>query len=146
MHWPQLGVGAVVCHDDKLLLVLRGREPSKNQWAIPGGKVAPGESMQAAVEREILEETGIVIRAGKLAWHVEFIQHDENGALRYHYVVLDFFGEYLRGELSPGDDAADARWVAFDELDHLTLNTATRELLLQLYPRRLGLRGNEGDA
>lgn len=140
-HWPQIGVGAVVCHEDRLLLVLRGKSPNKNQWAIPGGKVKPGESLKAAVEREILEETSIAIRAGGLAWHFEFVEHDDHGVLRYHYVVLDFFAEYLRGELYAGDDAADARWIRFDELEQLELNPTTRELLAKLYPHCLDTRG-----
>ncbi len=143
-HWPQVGVGAVVCHQDKILLVLRGKTPNKNQWAIPGGKVAPGESLQAALEREILEETGITIRVGALAYHFEFIERDAEGSLRYHYVVLDFFGDYLQGKLCAGDDAADARWVAFEELDRLELNSTTRELLAQLYPEFIAMRGDAG--
>ena len=136
-HWPQLGVGAIVCHRDRILLVLRGREPARGQWAIPGGKVLAGETMQAAAEREILEETGVTIRAGELAYRFEFIEHDAAGALRYHYVVLDFFGEYLAGVPHAADDADEARWVGFDELDGLSLNTTTRKALAQLYPDRL---------
>ncbi len=141
MRWPQLGVGAVVCQQNKILLVLRGKAPNKNQWAIPGGKVEPGESLQAAVEREVLEETGIVIRAAKLAYHFEFIERDADGILRYHYVVLDFIGEYIHGKPCAGDDAAEARWVAFEELEYLTLNPTTRELLATLYPEHLGMKG-----
>lgn len=133
-HWPQLGVGAIVCHKNKILLVLRGKEPSKNQWAIPGGKVMPGESLHEAVEREILEETGVVIRAGEMAYQFEFIERDADGALRYHYVVLDFFAEYLSGEPCAGDDAAETRWVPFDELEQLALNPTTKDLLALLYP------------
>ncbi len=136
-HWPQLGVGAIVSHQDKLLLVLRGKAPSKGQWAIPGGKVLPGEPLQAAVEREILEETGISIRVGDPAYQFEFIEHDEKGVLRYHYVVLDFFAEYLHGEPCAGDDAAEARWVSFEELEELPLNASTKKALAQLYPQRL---------
>ena len=124
-------------------MVLRGKAPSKDQWAIPGGKVRPGESLQAAAEREILEETGVVIRAGDLAYHFEFIDRDAAGALHYHYVVLDFFAEYLQGEPCAGDDAAEARWVSFDELDSLPLNATTREALAQLYPQRFASRVDE---
>lgn len=139
-HWPQLGVGAIVCHQEKILLVLRGREPARGQWAIPGGKVQPGESLQAAVAREILEETGVMIRPAELACRFEFIEHDDDGTLRFHYVVLDFFADYLSGEPRAGDDAAAARWVDFAELEGLPLNPATREALMRLFPQRLAAK------
>lgn len=97
----------------------------------------PGESLQVAAEREILEETGVVIRAAELAYHFEYIEHDDSGALRYHYVVLDYFAEYVSGEPTPGDDAADARWVGFDEIASLALNASSRKALQQLYPQQL---------
>jgi len=134
--WPQLGVGAIICHQDKILLVQRGRPPSEGLWSIPGGKVQPGETLMAAVEREILEETSVVIRVGELAYHFEFIENDASAGLRYHYVVLDYFGEYVSGDPRAGDDAADARWVGFDELDMLALNASSRKALQQLYPQR----------
>lgn len=138
-HWPQLGVGAIVCHQENILLVLRGKSPSKDQWAIPGGKVRPGEPLKEAAAREILEETGVAIRVGDLAYQFEFIERDEEGVLRYHYVVLDYFADYLNGEPRAGDDAAAARWVAFDELDSLPLNASTRKALEQLYPHKLAV-------
>jgi ADP-ribose pyrophosphatase YjhB (NUDIX family) len=134
VHWPQLGVGAIVCHQGKVLLVKRGRAPSEGLWSIPGGKVQPGEPLAQAVAREILEETGVRIDVGGLAWHFEFIDHDESGAVRYHYVVLDYYGSYLGGEPRGGDDAAEARWVGYDELASLALNASSREALQALYP------------
>lgn len=119
---------------DAVLLVKRGRAPKLGQWAIPGGKVDAGESMRAAVEREILEETSIVIRAGEMVYQLEYIEHDKDGALAFHYVVLDFAAEYLSGEVCAGDDAEDAAWVRLDELSTLTLTDSTREALLTLFP------------
>ena len=97
-HWPQIGVGAVVQRDGCVLLVRRGTAPYAHRWAIPGGRQRPGETLQQAAEREILEETGIRIRAGKLIYHTEYIEHDASGGVRYHYVILDLEGEYLDGE------------------------------------------------
>lgn len=133
-HWPQLGCGAIVCRDDRVLLVKRGRPPRAGQWAIPGGKVHAGESLRAAAEREILEETSISIRAGEMVYQLEYIECDEAGVLAFHYVVLDFAGEYLSGEPCAGDDAAAVAWVRFDELAALALTDSTREALHTLFP------------
>jgi 8-oxo-dGTP diphosphatase len=104
------------------------------QWAIPGGRVRAGELLRAAVEREILEETAVSIRAAELLYQFEYIEHDEAGELTFHYVVLDFAGDYLGGEPFAGDDAAVAAWVRFDELAALALTDSTREALHALFP------------
>ena len=133
--WPRVGVGAVVCKEDAILLIQRARPPQQGLWAIPGGKVEPGEGLRAAAEREILEETSVQVRAGELAWQFEHIERDEQGQLRFHYVILDFFAEYVAGEPQAGDDASQARWVGFDELGELALHPETRRLVESLFPQ-----------
>jgi ADP-ribose pyrophosphatase YjhB (NUDIX family) len=58
-------VGAIV-HDatGRLLLIRRGHEPGRGLWSVPGGRVEDGETLAAAVEREVLEETGLAVRVG----------------------------------------------------------------------------------
>jgi len=130
---PVVGVGAVVFHAGAVLLVRRGRPPYAGEWAIPGGRVRLGESLQAAAEREIAEETGVVIRAGEVpVFTFEHIERDAAGAVRFHYVVLDLPAEYLGGTPRAGDDAAEARWVAPGELGQLPVNTTTRRCLAEL--------------
>lgn len=138
--WPQVGVGAFVVREDAILLVQRGQQPGKGEWAIPGGKVKPGETLHAAAEREILEETGVTIEVGEFAWQFEFIQHDTDGELQHHYVVLDFHARYLAGEPRPADDVTAARWVHFDELNTLNLSTMTRRALDELFAERIAVR------
>lgn len=135
MKGPQVGVGAIVLHEGRVLLVLRQRPPNAGQWAIPGGKQHWGESLQQAAEREILEETGIRVRAGKPVYTFEHIVRDEVGELQFHYVVVDLAADYLGGEPVAGDDASAARWVAWQELPVLPLNATTRSALLELFPR-----------
>lgn len=138
-HWPQLGVGAIVVHQKRILLVKRGREPARGKWAIPGGKVRAGESLRAATKREILEETGVRIEAGGLAWHFEYVEHDDTGAVQYHYVVLDFFGRYLGGEPVAGDDADAVAWVPFSQLDAMQVHEETKRALITLFPEQMSV-------
>jgi ADP-ribose pyrophosphatase len=126
---PVLAIGAVVFHQDRVLLVKRSKPPAKGCWAIPGGSVHLGETLQEAAQREILEETGIVIRAKEPILTFDVIDKDENGRIRYHYLIVDLAAEYVSGAIQPGDDAADARWIGDDELNDFEVNPRTRKLL-----------------
>lgn len=130
---PRVAVGAVVFKEDKVLLVLRGKPPAENQWSIPGGCVELGETLQEAAEREIIEETGIVILAKAPVYTFDVIERDENGHVRFHYVIVDLAADYIRGELSPGDDAVDVSWVSPKDINHYNVSAATRKLLAQCY-------------
>ncbi len=125
---PELGIGAIVVRDGSILLVKRGNEPYQGEWSVPGGRVERGESLKSAVKREVLEETGISIAVGDLCYHFEYIAEDDS----YHYIVLDYFGFYLEGEVSAGDDADDAQWISLDDLNQLQLNKKTDSALKSL--------------
>ena len=126
---PQVAVGAVVFKEDEILLVLRGKPPSKNLWSIPGGSVKLGETLQQAVEREIGEETGLTITAREPIYTFDVVERDEEGRIRLHYVIVDLAADYVRGELRPGDDAIDARWVSPEDAKNLEVSPATANLL-----------------
>jgi len=126
---PQVAVGAVVFNQNRVLLVKRGKPPSQNEWAIPGGSVKLGETLQQAAEREIYEETGIVIKAHQPIFVFDLIKKDESDKISFHYIIIDLIAEYKGGKLLPGDDALDARWVAETEIENLMLNSMTRKLL-----------------
>jgi ADP-ribose pyrophosphatase len=131
---PQVAVGAVVQHRKRILLVLRDNPPAAGEWAIPGGRVHLGETCQAAAEREVLEETGILIRAVKPILVFDSIERDDMGSIRFHYVIVDYAAEYIGGQLRAGDDARDARWFTWGEMGMLKLNAKTRQLLTSLTP------------
>jgi 8-oxo-dGTP diphosphatase len=142
---PVVAVGAVVFSEDSVfqedgvfrkgavLLVKRGKPPSRGQWAIPGGSVHLGETLQAAAERELIEETGITVRAGDPVLTFDTVQRNTRGQVQYHYVIVDLEATYLAGEPRAGDDAADARWVTVDDLQALDVAPATRKLLRDQY-------------
>ncbi len=133
-HVPVVAVGAIVRRNDDVLLVLRGTPPNENQWAIPGGRLHLGETLRQAAEREILEETGIHIRAGDVVFSFEHIERNNEGVVLFHYVVLDLTAEYLSGEPHAGDDAREARWIPLAQLEHWPVNTTTLQALHQLFP------------
>lgn len=138
MPVPRVAVGAIVRRGDTILLVQRGRPPAMGEWAVPGGKVAWGETLAAAVEREVLEETGCRVRAERPVYlfeHIEPITAD--GQHHFHYVIIDLAAEWLAGDPQAGDDAVAARWVRFDQLPTLPVNHNTLTALQQLFPERM---------
>ncbi|MBX2991213.1 MAG: NUDIX hydrolase [Bacteroidetes bacterium] len=130
---PRVGVGAVVFNDARVLLVKRGTPPSEGLWAIPGGRLELGESLQQAAEREILEETGVVIRAGSPVFTFDVIERNASGEIRFHYVIVDLAAEYISGEPIPDDDAHEARWISEGELSDLDVSDKTLELLREIF-------------
>lgn len=125
---PVVGVGVAVIDAGSILLVKRGREPGKGLWAVPGGKVRPGETMRDAARREALEETGIKVEVGDVVWVGEHIDSE------HHVVLIDFFGRPVGGDLRAADDADDARWVALEETDNYPLTPTMYELMDTLRP------------
>jgi 8-oxo-dGTP diphosphatase len=126
---PRVAVGALVTKAETVLLVKRGKAPSEGKWAIPGGSVELGETLQQAAEREIFEETGIRIRAAEPVYTFDFIERNRHGRIRFHYVIIDLAAEYLTGKIKPGDDADQAAWIPFAELKDLEMNATTRAFL-----------------
>jgi len=126
---PKAAVGAVVIEEGRILLVKRKYPPKKGNWAIPGGSVNLGESLQAAAEREIMEETGLIIEAKEPVYTFDLIEHDSKGKILFHYVVVDLLAEYVSGDLHPADDVSDARWFNPDEIDGLEISETTNMLL-----------------
>ncbi|MBI1791592.1 MAG: NUDIX hydrolase [Acidobacteria bacterium] len=106
-----LGVGAIILDGDRVLLVERGKPPQQGLWSLPGGAVETGETLDAAVRREILEETGLEIEPLSVVEVFERITRDAAGAVEYHYVLIDYLCRVTGGALEARDDAARVEWV-----------------------------------
>ena len=130
---PRVAVGAVVIHQSKVLLILRNQAPAKDMWAIPGGSVELGETMKSAAEREVMEETGLQVRAGDVVYTFDAIHTDAQGRVQYHYVIVDLLAEALDPDqpLRPADDVRDAAWFTLADLANpeLPISPTTYELL-----------------
>jgi 8-oxo-dGTP diphosphatase len=137
--YPRVGVGAVILHEDKVLLVRRGQSPSFGKWSLPGGLVELGESTRAAIAREIVEECGIGIRVVDVAGVLDRIVHDDAGRVRYHYVLVDYLAYPESLDVVAGSDAGDAQWFEIERVAELD----TTQGLLDMIRRGEALRRTE---
>jgi len=151
-EFPLVGVGGVVIDQDRALLVRRAREPALGEWTIPGGLLEVGETLTAAVEREIFEETGLIVRVVELIEALERIFSDSGeigpdgcGQLipsasqevsrtlgmrpRYHYVILDYLCERVSGEPTIHAEISDLAFVREEELERYALTPAATRVL-----------------
>jgi 8-oxo-dGTP diphosphatase len=126
---PLVGVGAIVVENGRAVLIKRGKAPLLGEWSIPGGMLELGETVRQGVEREALEETGLVVRAIKLLGVFDRVVPDSQGKILYHYVLIDFLCKRVSGELQAGADAAEAHWFTPEELTQLPLPKDTAEVV-----------------
>jgi ADP-ribose pyrophosphatase YjhB (NUDIX family) len=125
---PVVGVGAVVVHDHKALIVKRAHEPRKGEWSLPGGHVELGESLHDAVRREIREETGIDVEVGPIVEVLDRV-HRVDGRVRYHFVIVDYLCAWIGGEVCAGDDADGVAWARNDELEAYGVNAVAARVI-----------------
>ncbi len=126
---PVLGVSVAVRRDGAVLLIKRGKAPYVGVWAFPGGRVELGERLAEAARREVREEANVEVEIGAQIDTAEIIRRNAGGGIEGHYVLAVFAGRYVSGVIRAGDDAAEARWVAPEELASLNLTEDTARIL-----------------
>ena len=113
---PACCVGGIALWGDKLLLIRRTNPPGQGYWSIPGGHVEPGETWQEAVEREVLEETGLRATCGRFVGWVERSAGDNR------YLIADFMVEVFAPETAAAaDDAADLTFADVEDMKLLEM-------------------------
>lgn len=115
---PQLAVSAVIFRDGKVLLVRRARSPAKGFYSLPGGRVEFGESLAAALHREVREETGLDIEIVSLAGWREVLPAASGGG---HYVIMSFAARWVGNEPVLNEEHDDFKWLKPDEFGDLKL-------------------------
>jgi len=133
---PIVGVGVLIEVDGRYLLVKRAAEPDAGLWSIPGGLIEVGEKAADAAVREALEETGLSVEIMNRVDVVDKIVRDDDGDVRYHFIIIDFLARPLSGEMRPMDDALDAAWAAPEDFIKYELTPTLVELLkrMGIYP------------
>ena len=129
---PVAAVSVALVREGRVLLVRRGREPSRGVYAFPGGRVEPDETLEAAARRELMEETSL--SAGRLEpYGVELIEPAAAGAPAFHLTI--FSGETAEGVLHAGDDADAAGWYTAEELETLPVIESVAAIARELLAR-----------
>jgi mutator protein MutT len=128
---PLVAVGALIIHENKVLLARRAKHPFKREWSVPGGAVEVGETVEEAVRREVREETGIEVEITAVAGIYDRICRDADGQIEYHYVLIDYLCRPMKGSGQAASDAEAVAWFTANELETLTIQQNTRELILR---------------
>jgi mutator protein MutT len=127
---PVVGVGAVVFdRTGRVLLVKRTHDPLRGEWSLPGGGVELGEALEAAVAREIREETGLAVDVGPVVEVLDRIEHAADGRVEYHFVIIDYLCQATDDRLICGSDAEDVRWVPLEQLSNFRITRRAAEVI-----------------
>lgn len=118
---PIVAVIAVLLRGDDILLVSRKNPPDVGLWGFPGGKMEFGESIEQAAVRELFEETGVRGVAQQVLTALNAYDHDAQGVLRQHFVLVAVQCAWQSGEPVAADDADDAGWFSLQALKDGTL-------------------------
>lgn len=128
---PLVGVGAVIVCDRKVLLEKRKNEPGRGKWSIPGGLVDLGENLEQTVIREVKEETQLDVENPELIDAVDSVTLDDDGRVKYHFVIVDYFVKLKGGTIKASSDAEELCWTPFEEVEKLVLTMTFREFFVR---------------
>lgn len=144
---PIVGVGAVIVDDEgRVVLIKRRYEPLAGHWSLPGGTLDVGETLEAGVAREMLEETGLEVEVGPVIDVFDRILRDADQKVRYHFVLVDYLCRPRGGALAAASDVTDAVYAHPDDLAEFKLTAKAEEMIrkgIDLWRRIKGPSGNE---
>ena len=126
---PIVAVSAAIVRENRVLIARRARAPAQGVFTLPGGVVEVGETLREAVQREILEETGLTIEPVALAGYRERIARDRDGGVEQHFVILPFAARWIAGEPVLNEELSEAAWRLPAELAGLKTTQGLAEII-----------------
>ncbi|HWF12741.1 MAG TPA: NUDIX domain-containing protein [Candidatus Acidoferrales bacterium] len=151
---PMVGVGGVVVHEGRALLIRRGSAPLKGEWSIPGGLLEVGETLEQGVMRELAEETGLDVQVIELIEVFERIFPAPPNAdgtpgdcsrPQYHFVILDYLCETRGGTIAAASDALEFAWAREEDLVKYDVTVAVKRVLRKAFKRAHERAASFGD-
>jgi 8-oxo-dGTP diphosphatase len=127
---PIPAVSVALVRGERVLLVKRGKAPSRGLYAFPGGRVEAGETLEEAARRELFEETGL--QAGPLSPVVELLVGGAKGDAPVRFRLQVFSAFHIGGEPVSASDAEEAAFFTLGELRTLPLTDTIEEIAEQL--------------
>jgi 8-oxo-dGTP diphosphatase len=104
----------ILVENGKVLLIKRGRDPFKGEWAIPGGRIEDDETAEQCAKREMKEETGLDVEIIKMTGLYSDPERDPR-----LIIAAGFLVKRVGGVVQGGDDAAEAKWFDLSKLPPL---------------------------
>ncbi len=126
---PFLAVSAAIIRGGKVLIVRRGRSPSRGIYTLPGGVVEAGETLLEAAAREVREETSLEVEPSALIGHREVIVRDDDGRVRRHFVILSYAARWISGEPILNEELTEAHWLEPQALAGLPTTDGLAEIV-----------------
>lgn len=120
---PLVGVLGIVRRAGRILLVQRAKPPFTGKWGFPGGALELGETLFAAVARELLEETRLVVEPVDTLTALDTIVQDDDGRIRTHWALIAILAEWRAGDIVLDDEALDYGWFTVPEIEAAGLPT-----------------------
>ena len=143
-----VGVGGVIIHEGRALLIRRGSEPLRGEWSIPGGTLELGETLAEGVARELREETGVEVRVlGQIEVFERIFTEKSDGKTkkkkrpRYHFVIVDYLCERISGKARAGSDVTDVAYAREEELEKFHLTETALRVIRKAFAMDRALRG-----
>ena len=138
---PIPAVGAFIIRDGKILLIRRAYEPCAGKWSVPGGTIKLGETTIDALKREVFEELGVKLKSMKLLDIYDYISRDEDGKIKYHYVIIDFLVNPESFEIKPSNEILEYEFFARDEALKMVDLVSSVRVVMKKHPEIFESKG-----
>lgn len=129
---PNTGASVLVYDKDKFLLIKRGKEPYTGHWSLPGGSQEAGETLEETAKRELKEETDLTVADLKFSKIRDRITYDDEGVLKYHFVLATYVTKTFTGKPKALDDAADIGWFSLKDMEAMLTTPDTPQFIMEI--------------